>query len=335
MEKRFCDIKEAFKMISSLSVLALLLFSPSACYSEDLCVQLEWYHQSQFAGFYIAEDEGYYDSKGLNVSFLEGGPRVDWMERMEDETCPIGITNAYEVVVARARGIRVTAVAAIAQVSPVVWFSLKESGIRDPRQFRGKKVVVVPTGEIHLRGMLKRVGVSHEEVNLMPFSVDLSDLYSGEVDVWSGFHTDLVTKAEEEGYEINIIHPINYGIQIYDDVIYVREELIDKSPESVMKFMDATMKGWAAAIKDPELAVRSTLKHSRTENEEHERHLFIRSIPYIHSGEVPIGWMEKSVWKDIARLTYDVGLTDKLPPTHKLFTDKFIRELYWWRVEKK
>jgi NitT/TauT family transport system substrate-binding protein len=183
------------------TALTLLFIIPGTVFSEELCVQLKWYHQSQFAGFYLAKEEGLYEREGLQVSFIEGGPQIKWQEKMKDDECPFGITNAYEIVVAKSKQTPINAIAAVAQVSPIVFFALEKSGIRDPRQFKGKKIALVPTGKIHLRGMLKKVGISLDEVHLEPFSVDMSRLYKGEVDIWSGYITNLVTRAEEEGYK--------------------------------------------------------------------------------------------------------------------------------------
>jgi len=314
--------------VAAVITFLTLLSSPSVVYGNDLCVQLKWYHQSQFAGFYVAKEAGLYKSEGLNISFKEGGPHIDWQKQMSNADCPIGITNAYEIVKAKANSIRVKAIATVAQVSPVVWFSLKESGIRDPRQFKGKSIALVPTGKIHLRGMLKKVGVSLDDIQLKPFSLDLTPLYAKEVDVWSGYVTNLVTKAQQDGYEVNVIHPINYGVQIYDDVIYAREEFIDKSPDVLEKFLRASLNGWAEAIKDTETAVLHTLKYSRSKDRMHEQRLLERSIPYIHTGEVPIGWMEEEIWHEICQLTWDVGLTKQCVLSENMFTDVFLRIIY-------
>ena len=39
----------------------------------DVQLQLQWFTQSQFAGYYAAVDQGFYEELGLNVEILEGG----------------------------------------------------------------------------------------------------------------------------------------------------------------------------------------------------------------------------------------------------------------------
>lgn len=293
-----------------------------------LCVQLKWLHQAQFAGFYVAKDEGYYREEALEVEFFEGGPHVRWLERMADPSCPVGITNAHEIIIGVSKGLPVQAIAAIDQVSPIVFFSLRESGIRDPRQFKGKRVALVPTGKLHFLGMMQKVGVDVKDVVVRPFSFDMTPLYEGQVDVWSGYHTNIVIRAEDEGHSVNVIHPVEYGIQIYDDVIYVRRELAEGSPEVVEGFLRATLKGWSKAVREPEEALEITMRYVKDAEHAHEARLLKRTIPYVHTGEVPVGWMEKSVWEDIAVLARDVGLTEKPVSAGSVFTDRFLKAIY-------
>lgn len=320
------------RLFIALILAAALLATPGAAFSVDqpraLCVQLKWLHQSQFAGLYFAKEAGLYSAAGLDVRFVQGGPQVDWQASMKDGPCDIGITNAYELVIARANGTPVTAVAALNQVSPIVFFSLKESGITDPRQFKNKSLSLVPTGKIHFLGVMNRVGINPDDVDLVKFSINMTPLYTGKVDIWSGYHTNLVTKAQAEGHKVNVIHPIDYGIQIYDDVIYVRDSLIEKNPGTVSAFLMATLKGWEKAFMDLELAVVHTLKYARDNDDLHELNLLLRTMPYIHTGEVPIGWMERSVWDEICALTLKTGLIEESPPCEAVFTDRFLKEVY-------
>lgn len=317
------------RLFTALFVALLLVpqMAQPAHAADKLCVQLKWFHQSQFAGFYTAEEEGYYREEGIDVRFLEGGPKTDWQKRMLDQSCPVGVTNPYEILMARESGTLVKAVAAIDQVSPIVIFTLKKSGIWSPRQLRGKSLALVPTGEIHVTGMLMKVGLTLEDLRLAPFSPDMSRLYSGEVDAWSGYNTTMVLKARRDGHEINVIHPLDYGIEIYDDVIYVREELIKRSPDLVQRFVRATLRGWMKAVQEPETGARHTMPYTRSRDSALQLEILRRTIPYVHTGEAPIGWMEESIWDDIASLTLNAGLVNSDIKANEVFTNRFIPAL--------
>lgn len=321
--------KNTLISVALLFLAAVVLPStPATAKPVEICVQLKWYHQAQFAGFYMAREEGYYRAEGLKVNLIESGPGVDWQKIMKADLCPLGIINAYEIIIARQRGTPVKAVAAMDQVSPIVWFSLKGSGITNPRQFKGKKVVMVPTGRLHLIGMMTKVGLSLSDMEILPFSLDMAPLYRGDVDVWSGYSTNLVTKAEEDGHSVAVIHPFDYGVQIYDDVLYVEEAFAQRNPEAVTGFLRATFKGWMEAFKRQDDAIEYTLRYAKGGVREHEKKLLSRTLPYVHTGEVPIGWMEGPVWEDISRLAFEAGLTQRMIPVGEVFDDSFLKRAH-------
>lgn len=332
-----CEITHSRHLKHYLLTLAMLMLSsvlipmPAVALGPDkpepLCVQLKWTHQAQFAGLYVAKEKGLYLAQGLDVRFKEGGPDVKWQEAMRDKACPIGITNAHEIIISASKGAPVRAIAAINQVSPIVWFSLKKSGITSPRQFKGRKIALVPTGTLQYRGMMKKVHMDPNDVIPVPFSVDLTQLYQGQADVWSGYHPNLITRAVSDGYEVNIISPSDYGIEIYDDVIYASTELIEKHPEIVRAFLKASIEGWQAVIGNIDMAVRATMANLGKGNAKTQRAMLARTIPYIYTGEKPMGWMERDSWDEAAKLSMEAGLIKTIPSPSAIFTDRFIKEI--------
>ncbi len=103
-------------------------------------VQLSWTHQAEFAGFYAAEEQGYFQEEGLKVTFLEGGPEVDFIKPVTDGQAQFGIAQPADLILARAEGQPVRSMAVIFRRSPIVFFSLQDSGIIRPQDFVGRKV---------------------------------------------------------------------------------------------------------------------------------------------------------------------------------------------------
>ena len=93
------------------SLLLILLFGVSACLPAasaaeltPVTVQLSWSHQAEFAGFYAAEQQGYFHEEGLKVTFLEGGPEVDFIKPVADGRAQFGIAQPADLILARAAG---------------------------------------------------------------------------------------------------------------------------------------------------------------------------------------------------------------------------------------
>ncbi|WP_129409567.1 ABC transporter substrate-binding protein [Marinitoga lauensis] len=59
-----------FFILLMVTLFSLVLFS------ENIILQLKWFHQFQFAGFYVAKEKKFYSDYGLNVTIKQGGPTV-------------------------------------------------------------------------------------------------------------------------------------------------------------------------------------------------------------------------------------------------------------------
>lgn len=80
----------------------------------SVSVQLRWFHQFQFAGFYAALQQGYFSQAGLDVTLIEGGPTIDPVDSVLEGRADFGIGNS-SLLVDFNKGRPVVAVAAIFQ----------------------------------------------------------------------------------------------------------------------------------------------------------------------------------------------------------------------------
>src|SRR5258706_16181584 len=67
-------------------------------------VQLQWFDQAQFAGFYVAEARKYYEEEGLHVELISGGYSVPPIQRVITNNADIGIATGDQVLLAKANG---------------------------------------------------------------------------------------------------------------------------------------------------------------------------------------------------------------------------------------
>ncbi|MCJ7434541.1 MAG: ABC transporter substrate-binding protein, partial [Anaerolineales bacterium] len=97
------------KSLRSVAILLLLALTITACAPAatptppptPITVQLGWTHQSNFSGFYAADQLGYYAAEGLAVTFIEGGVNVSNPASVLDGTAQFGITGADELILTR------------------------------------------------------------------------------------------------------------------------------------------------------------------------------------------------------------------------------------------
>ncbi|MDG6777693.1 GGDEF domain-containing protein [Thiomicrorhabdus sp. zzn3] len=280
----------------------LLALSPAVSALENVKVQLRWLHQFQFAGYYIAQEKGFYQQQGLNVELIPGGPHA--LKPIDDVLSgkvDFAVTGSG-VVIDRMNGKPVVALAAIMQTSPIVWITLKSSNIRGPLDLADKKLLIMPPPEsAELLTMLTREGISMEQINIKPTSYRIEDLIDGQADAYDGYLSNEPYYLKQQGIEYNLINPRDYGINFYSDVLITSEQIARKRPELAMRFKQATLKGWEYALKHLEETVqllhqkyapKKTLDHLRYE----ARTLKKLIMPEL----VQVGHMNPERWQFIA-----------------------------------
>ncbi len=298
---------------------------------EIVTVQLGWFHHSQWAGFYAADNNCYYFDEGLKVELIpRAAPGVNVFDIVEDKKIDFGTTNSITILFEKSKNRQIKALSAIYQRDPGVFMTLQESGITRPEDFQGKKINKLnrnSTG-IYLRAMMNKVGLDAESVIQIETGYDISKFYRGEVDIWFGFLTNEIIKARNEGYSINVIHPGGYGVNIYGMIIFSTDEVLSKKPVMVKKFLRATLKGWQWAIDNPVEVSTFALEYNPDLDGKHELLTFESSIPLIYSGENKIGSMEADKWNGILDLLKEQNLIEKELNINDAFTNKFINEIY-------
>ena len=293
-----------------------------------ITVQLSWLHQAQFAGLYAADKRGYFAEEGLDVSFREGGLNVDFIAPVVDGTAQFGAAQPTDVILARAAGMPVRTIAVVYQRSPIVFFTLADSGITGPQDFVGKKIRTAVTIDQTLRAVMSKVGITADQYEPVYLPSDVELFASGDVPVWGGFINVLVLEVQRAGYKINIISPDDYGIHFYGDVLITTDDFIAKNPDVVQRFVRATLKGWKYAVENPEAIGVFVQNYDPDANADLETAKMVRSIPLINTGENPIGWMRGETWDLMAQTLREQGVLTEPLDLEQVYTMQFLKEIY-------
>ncbi len=267
-------------------------------------------------------------TKVCEVSFLEGGPEVNFISPVVDGTAQFGIAQPADVILARANNQPVRGIAAIYRRSPILFFALADSGITRPQDFVGKKIRSTLTADETLRAMMARVGIGPDQYETVYLPSDVSVFASGDVPVWVGFINGLALEVEQAGYELNIIYPDDYGIHFYGDVLITTDALIAENPDLVGRFTRATIKGWKYAVENPKTIGAFVKMYNPELVQAVEIDKMISSIPFINTGENYIGWMEPEVWDAMAQTLRDQGVLSNPLDIEQAYTRQFLEEIY-------
>lgn len=330
--------KNIFKVSLILMLAFIMLLSTAGCAGKSsggagslkkVVVRLKWVNQAQFAGFYAAKEKGYYKDAGLDVDIRPGGSDFPAVQMVTSGSEDFGVTGADQVLLSRAQGAEIVAVSVIYRQTPFSIMTLKKSGITSMKDLVGKKVAVKLGGneELTYRLMLKEAGVSAKLVEEVPVKYDISPLLSGQVAAFPGYAINETLAAEEQGYPVNEIKPSDYNINLYADTLFTTQKIIDKDPDMVKAFTQATMKGWDYAIKNPDEAAALGLKYDKQLKIDHEKAMMKASLPYLSAGEDKLGVMDEKAWSKLQDELVETGFLkeNQKSDINKAFTNKYVQ----------
>jgi len=297
---------------------------------DKVSVQLRWVHQAQFAGFYLAQERGYYAKENIKVALIEGGPGIDNIEKVVTGGADFAVGGPESILLQCSQGKPVVAIAAIYRRSPVVFAAMANSGIERPTDFLGKRIALAGVIELELqfKAMLNKLGLDINQVKVVPHSYDLTRLREGKVDGMGLYSIGGVIRLRQAGYQVNLIWPGDYGIHMYGYTVITTDRMIAENPDLVTRFLRATLLGWHEAIEDTEAAVTITLKYAREKDSELQTRMMEVSVPLIHTGEDRIGWMRSGIWASTHQILLEQGLLEGPLYPDQVYTMEFLQKIY-------
>ena len=309
-----------------LTLLALLLVGGCASEQsslvppEQVALQLKWKHQFQFAGYYAALEQGYYQDAGLDVEFREAQDGEDPVQSVLAGEAEFGVGTS-ELVLLRSQGEPVVALAAIFQHSPQILLARRDAGIATIHDLAGRTVMIEPQAA-DLLAYLQKEGLSLDSLKLVPHTYSPFALISGSVAAISAYETDELFLVQQAGVDVLEFSPRTGGIDFYGDVLFTTEEQILKHPERAAAFRAASLRGWQYAMSHPDemvnlILTKYTTRHSRAHLEfEAERMQGLMRMDLVE-----IGHMYPGRWQHIAAVYQDLGMMTGLVDLDKFIYD--------------
>ncbi len=237
------------KLIFILILNTFLLSFLNASNLQKTSVQLMWFDQFEFAGFYAAIEKGYYQDLGLEVELKKYTDSTDVTKEILEKKADFGI-NSSSLLLDISQNKDIILLGSIFQSSPVILLSLKDSGINHIQDIKNKTIMMTKEEEkfATLQSMLISKGLSLNDLNIINNSFDINDLVNKKTDLILAYSTNEPFLLKERGYEYNIFQPKDYGFDFYEDIIFTTNEFASKNPELVHNFYAATIKGYEYAF---------------------------------------------------------------------------------------
>lgn len=219
-------------------------------------LQLQWFDQAQFAGFYVAQEKGFYREEGLNVETAPGGFATRPVDLIEAGQADISIAPADVALQAIGRNKPINIVGTVFDRSMVCFMSRSDSNIRTPQDLKGKVVGVYEgfdTDNI-LSLLLKKHGIDRDDVDIRPAG-QLAAFQKRDFDVWPSYRFNEPLLMAAENTPVQCMKPEDFGIPYYSDSLIVSDQYLAGHPNELRAFLRATRRGWQYALDHPDEVV--------------------------------------------------------------------------------
>ncbi|NCO86161.1 MAG: ABC transporter substrate-binding protein [Rhodobacterales bacterium] len=257
-----------------LAATAALGLASTAMAQDEVRLQLQWVTQAQFAGYYVALDQGFYDEEGLAVTILPGGPDIAPPQVLAGGGADVMLNWMPSALAARERGLPVVNIAQPFKTSGLMLTCWKDTGITGPQDFRGRTIGVWFFGnEYPFLSWMSREGIPTEGgpdgVTVLKQGFNVDPLLQRQADCISTMTYNEYGQVLDAGVSPDELVTFLYedgGVATLEDGMYVLEQNLEDPAfaDRMVRFVRASMRGWKWAEENPEAAAMIVLDNDET-----------------------------------------------------------------------
>ena len=308
------------KTMTFTAALALSLLAGTAMAADNkVTLQLKWVVQSQFAGYLVAKDKGFYEEEGLDVEIKPGGPDIAPEQVIAGGGADVIVAWAGGALAARDKGVPLVNIAQPYKKAGMQLVCPKDGPVQTEADFKGRTLGVWFYGnEYPFYAWMTKLGLSTDGgpdgVTVLKQSFDVQPLIQKQA--------DCISQLIDAGYKPEDLIVFNYsamGNDLMEDGLYALEDKL-KDPEfkeKMVKFVRASMKGWAYAIENTEEAAGIVMDNGG-QDENHQKRMMGEVAKLI---DKPDGKLDVALYERTEKALLDQKIISKKPEgayTHEI-----------------
>ncbi|MEK5025455.1 ABC transporter substrate-binding protein [Paenibacillus sp. FSL M7-1046] len=297
-------------------------------------LQLKWVPQAQFAGYFLAQDKGYYAEEGLNVEILPGGPDIVPEQQVAGGSADIGVDWVASLLTSQEQEMPLVQIAQIYQKSGLVLVSKKEAGISSAADLKGKKVGNWMGGnEFEILALFDKYKLdSNKDLNFTKQGFTMDQFLGGEIDAASAMtynEYQVVLESGIKAEELDVIDMNDEGVAMLEDNLFANKEWLADNKETAAKFVRASLKGWKDAIADPEAAVDSVMKLAEegSTSREHQLTMMTEVAKLIQPEGFDVsklGYTDAAAFQQTADIALKFGVIKEAANVEEAYTNEIV-----------
>ncbi|OLM34249.1 Hydroxymethylpyrimidine ABC transporter, substrate-binding component [Pseudonocardia sp. Ae717_Ps2] len=222
--------------------------------------RLAWVKNTQFAGSYLADRNGYYVQEGFSgADLVSGGPTAPPIESDVLSRTFTGVSQVPIVGSAVAKGAPLKIIGAVYARNANCIMSMGASPIETPQDLYGRTIGCSSSSEPVWRNFVAALGLDASRITTVPVQGDPIGMTTGEIDGYVGFVNNQVVDLRGKGFDIHAMLLADVGFPLVGQTYITTQDVLDNDREKVKAFLRAEVRGWKDVLADPQHATDLTV----------------------------------------------------------------------------
>jgi NitT/TauT family transport system substrate-binding protein len=287
---------------------------------DEVKLQLQWFIQAQFAGYFAAQDEGYYADQCLEVEIVEGGVDIVPQQQLADGVVDFAIAWVPKALASREAGANIVNIAQVFQRSGTLQVSFEEANITSPDDFAGKKIGNWGFGnEYEIFAALTQAGLDPAtDVELVQQQFDMQALLAGDIDAAEAMTYNEYAQVLEavnpdtgelyQPEDFNVVSYEEVGVGMLQDAIWADGERLasdDAYRDVAVRFVTASLQGWAFCRDNVETCRDSVVAKGSKLGDSHQLWMMNEINKLIWPAENGVGAIDEAAWDRTVQISMD------------------------------
>ncbi|MBE2183552.1 MAG: ABC transporter substrate-binding protein [Anaerolineae bacterium] len=318
--------KVGFVLVAALALALVLGVAVSAQDAPEISIVLKWVPQAQFAGYFAAEAQGYYEEEGLNVTIIPAGVDINPQQLLASGEAQFVVDWMGNALATKEAGGDLINIAQIYQRSGMRQITWADSGLTSFEDLGESVVGVWCCGnEFPTYAALTKAGFDVQEMTdngqIAQQAFDMNAFLNREIDAGSAMTYNelaqvLETVAEDGTFplytmeDLNVLDFNDFGTAMLEDGIYARSEWLaeEGNEEIAIQFLRATFRGWAFCRDYMDECVESVLAAGPTLGVGHQTWQANEVNRLIWPSENGIGILDAAAFDTTHQIALDFGV---------------------------
>lgn len=316
----WCRAWRVLALLATLFVLSALSPAYGEAPLKKVSFMPQWIPQAQFAGYFVAQDKGFYRKAGLDVTLLPGGPGKSCFTSLAGghvTFCTGWLSTAIQL---RASGLDIINLAQMVQRSSLLLIAKKSSGIRTPKDLNDKRVGFW-VGEFDVPGLvfLKK---NHLNLKMIPNYTTVTVFLKGAVDAvaamwYNEYHSILNSGLNPD--DLTVLHFKDLGVDFPEDGLYCMESTLATDPAACKAFVAASIQGWQYAFEHQDEAIDIVMKYAEAAhtgtNRAHQQWMLaaIKDLMLPEGPDEKLGKLQLNDYENVGKAVESLYLIHGLP----------------------